>query len=196
MVTAARRVDLRCPAELAREPNDRGVEQAALIEIGDQAGDPGVERGHLIEAVLGEIDVRIPGAVVERDEPRASLDQPAGEHQVLREAFGVEAGVGPDEAGHFAAVQIQRRFGFAFERERVLRRLRGEERSGPLVEIIHRVLNREIGREAAEAILHDVAGLHPAFEALRGQTACREVAHFEVGLRSVGVDLERAVGAA
>ena len=51
-----------CTAELAAPPDDRIVEQAALLEIGEQAGDRFID-GLRVVAVLWQVGVLIPGGV-------------------------------------------------------------------------------------------------------------------------------------
>ena len=71
-------------AELGRDPEERRVEHATAVEVGHESSDRMVERRHLVEAVPARIDVRVPLAIVDRDEPRAGFDQPAG--QISRSA--------------------------------------------------------------------------------------------------------------
>ena len=78
------------PAELAGPDDQRLVEQAAALEVGEQAGDRLVDGAGVGLVVLPQIAVGVPGVGVagvdgdgQLDEPHAALDQPAGEQAVL-----------------------------------------------------------------------------------------------------------------
>ena len=78
----------RQPAELAAPDHQRLVEQPALVQIGEQAGDGLVGLAGELLVISLDVDVSIPGelvlhaARVDLHEPDAALDQPPG-HQAL-----------------------------------------------------------------------------------------------------------------
>ena len=84
----------RLAAELAA-PDDQGlVEQAAPLQVLEQAGDRLVGAAGVVVVVLDEVAVGVPVAVVvgaagvELDEPDAALDQPAGQQAAAAEVAG------------------------------------------------------------------------------------------------------------
>ncbi len=82
--------------------DERVVEQAALLEIGDQRGGGLVGLAALVADGAGQAAVVVPALVVELDEADAALGQAAGEQAVGGEGAGraavgaveVEGGVG------------------------------------------------------------------------------------------------------
>ena len=74
----------RHAAELAAPDDERGVEQPALLEVGQQAGDRLVGFATALAVVVGEGVVRVPLVVaVDLHEPDAALDQPPGQQALL-----------------------------------------------------------------------------------------------------------------
>ena len=81
-------------AELGGPDDERLVEQAALFEIVEQAGDGPVDLGAVGRVVLPEVAVGVPGAgaavgaVEDLHEADAALDEPAGGEAHLAEGAG------------------------------------------------------------------------------------------------------------
>ena len=73
-------------AELAAPDHERVVEQAALLQIGDQRGAGLVDVVALQREIRRQVVVLIPAAMVELDETHAALGQPAREQAVRGEA--------------------------------------------------------------------------------------------------------------
>jgi predicted P-loop ATPase len=72
-------------------------------------GDGRIERGHLFEAALPHVNVRIPGTVGDGDESRAGLHEPAGHDEPLSQTRRVVSAVGaPHRARCIAAVKLER----------------------------------------------------------------------------------------
>ena len=96
------------------------------------------------------------------------------------------------------SVEIAHRIIFIGEREGFACRIRGQQRVGAFVEVIHRVHLVDVGVQFAELAFHDVARGFAAFELLHGDAVGdAEVAHLEFALRTrVGVELKRAILAA
>jgi hypothetical protein len=73
----------RGPAELAAPPHQRVVEQAAALEVAEQAGDGPIDLAGVLLVVAAEVGVPVPldGRVAVRhlDEAHAALDQAAGQ---------------------------------------------------------------------------------------------------------------------
>src|SRR6056297_722020 len=90
MVTSIPLLTHRSPSELT-SPDDEGlVEQAALLEVFQQAGDRLIHRLAEPRVVFLDPRVRIPlaaGSAVELDKTDASFDQPAGEQAVPAEGL-------------------------------------------------------------------------------------------------------------
>ena len=87
---AVARLVHRRAAELAAPDDQRVVEQAALLEIGQQAVDRPVglpaEMRQLLDDVLAERGaVRVPAAMVELHEADAALDEPPRQQAVVGE---------------------------------------------------------------------------------------------------------------
>ena len=95
VVIAARAVLLGVggAAELAAPPDQRILEQSALLQVGEQAGDGAVD-GAGVVAVLGEVRVLVPRrvgravAVRDLDEPHALLAESPGEQALAAEVLG------------------------------------------------------------------------------------------------------------
>ena len=87
----------RQPAELAVPDHQRRVEQAALLQIGQQAADRLSVSPANWRVVLGDVGVAVPAplvlhaAAVDLHEPHAALDQPPGDQALLGEvrALGI-----------------------------------------------------------------------------------------------------------
>ena len=142
--------------------------------------------------------MRVPAAIFHRDEPGAGLHQPAGDDQPLSQPLGVVLAVGAlHGAGHLAAVELERLLGLALERERLLGVGRCEQRVGALVELVHRVERVGIGFQLPHLLLHQFPRLLAAVEPVeRDAFGNREVADLETLVFRIGVEFERAVGAA
>ena len=70
------------PAELAAEQDQRFVEQAALLQVGEQGG-RGLVRGlRVTDQALMQVVVLIPTGMTDLDESDAGLAEPTG-HQAL-----------------------------------------------------------------------------------------------------------------
>ena len=92
MIAPARGIQPRRAAEFAHRDDQRVIEQAALLEIGDEAMQDAVEfrHEHLVDLVLE--DVVVPGhAVGDHDERRAVLDEMPRHERVLAEGAGAVA---------------------------------------------------------------------------------------------------------
>ena len=85
---------LRAAAEFADRHDQRVLQQAALVHVGDQGRQAGVEhRARLGLHPLGQVRVVVPGVVVGigdlgpdyLDDSRAGLDQAAGQQAALAE---------------------------------------------------------------------------------------------------------------
>ena len=76
-------------AELAGPEHQRVVEQAALLEVGDERRLRAVHRGGLLRDLAGEVPVLVPAAHVELDEPHVALGQAARQQAVGGEAAGL-----------------------------------------------------------------------------------------------------------
>ena len=80
-------------AELAAPPDERVLEQAAPLQVGEQAGDRPVD-GAGVVGVLGQVRVLVPGrvggvvAVGHLDEPDARLAEPPGQQALPAEVVG------------------------------------------------------------------------------------------------------------
>ena len=198
VVAAALAVDLRGAAEFARHPEERRVEHATTVEVGDEPRDRVIERCHLVEAAVSHVDVRVPAAIFDGDEPGAGFHQPAGDDQPLRQALGVILAVGAlHGTGHLAAVELERLIGLALERERLLGVGRREQRVGALIELVHRVERVGIGFQLPHLLLDQFPRLLAAVEPVeRDALGNREVADLEPLVFRIGVELERTVGAA
>src|SRR5690606_16439316 len=90
-------------AELAAPPDERVLQQAAALQVGQQAGDRPVDATGVLQ-VLGHVGVLVPGrvggavAVGDLDEADAALAQPTGEQALAAEVVGrllVDAVEGP-----------------------------------------------------------------------------------------------------
>ena len=85
----------RLPAELAAPDDQRLVEQAALLQVLEQAGDRLVGVAGVLGVVLDDVAVGVPVVVVvgaagvELDEAHAALDQPAGQQALAAEVVGL-----------------------------------------------------------------------------------------------------------
>ena len=99
-------------------------EQAGAVEVADQGGERLVERRHLAVHAGDDLGVHVPAAVVDRDEPHAGGDQPAGHQQPL--------------AGGVAAVFVADLGRLGGDVERLAGLLRADQAVGPLVEGVHR----------------------------------------------------------
>src|SRR5262249_38816383 len=86
----------RRAAELCGPEDERVLQQAALLEVGEQARAGSVENGGLFVVIVLQILVRVPvdarraesAAVDELHEAHAALDQPAGQQAVAAKAGG------------------------------------------------------------------------------------------------------------
>ena len=86
----------RRAAEFAAPDDQRGIEQAALLEVLDQAGVGAVDLLHLDRedggnVLAGADAVMVPAPVVELHEAHAAFDQPAGQQTVVGEGRVVAA---------------------------------------------------------------------------------------------------------
>ena len=86
----------RRAAELAAPDHQRVFEQAALLEVGQQAGDRLVDGPGVVLVALLQVRVLVPAVVAEVlaeqfDEPHAPLDQPPGDQALAAEDFGYHA---------------------------------------------------------------------------------------------------------
>ena len=82
----------RRAAKLSAPDNERFIEQASLLEVGEQARDRFVHRAAEPGMVFFDAGVRIPlaaGAAEELNEPHAPLDQPAGQEAVAAKGLGL-----------------------------------------------------------------------------------------------------------
>ncbi len=75
-------------AELAAPDDQRVVEQAALLEVGDQGRRRLVGVAALRCDLLGQVAVLVPAAMKELHEPHAPLAQPPGQQAVGGEGAG------------------------------------------------------------------------------------------------------------
>ena len=89
VVAAVRAVDLRRAAELGADQHERALEQAAVGEVGDEAGEGLVELGGLVLEAALDVGVVVPAAEGDGDHAHAGLDEAAGEEETL--AGGVPA---------------------------------------------------------------------------------------------------------
>src|SRR5258705_9612203 len=107
MIAAGIFIHLGRAPEFAEAEDERGFEQAALIEIGDERRETLVERCELAAFVAGEnIRVMVPAAAVAGDKGDADFYQATAEEQALAEVV--------------AAVKIADRVGFFGDIERGL----------------------------------------------------------------------------
>ena len=74
--------DGRLPAELAAEQHQRLVEQAALLQVGEQRRGRLVDAAAAVDQPLVQVVVVVPARLADLDEAHARLAQPAG-HQAL-----------------------------------------------------------------------------------------------------------------
>ena len=73
------------PAELAAPDHQRVVEQAALLQVGQERGDRPVPLAGELAVVRFEVVVVVPGlagAAPDLDEPHAALEQPPGDQEL------------------------------------------------------------------------------------------------------------------
>ena len=85
MVAAVAPLGHRRAAELAGPDDQRVVEHAALLQVGDQRHAGAVDLLGLQRDALLHAAVMVPVLVIELDEPHAALGQPAGEQAVRGE---------------------------------------------------------------------------------------------------------------
>ena len=76
-------------AEFAPPDDQRVVEQAALLEIGDEGRRGAVGVAGLAGDLRGELRVLVPAAVEELDEPHAALGQPRARRQLAAKVPGL-----------------------------------------------------------------------------------------------------------
>ena len=60
-------VDLGCATKFRGNPDNGGIQHAALIEIGDESRDAMIKRRHLVEGVLLNVHVAVPLPVADGD---------------------------------------------------------------------------------------------------------------------------------
>ena len=197
VIATVRGVHFGSATEFCCHPEQRGLQQATLGEVGDQSRNGMVQRGHLIETVLFDIHVRIPCAIGHRHEPRPRLDEPAREDQSLGQPLRMKLVVRSSQAHDIAAVELEGLFGFTVERKGPLGLRRREQRVGPLVEVVHRVERGGISLQLADALFDDLASRPSSAEAFGGNTfGDRKISHLEAALSGVGVEIERPERAA
>ena len=85
---------------------ERLVEQAALLEVLDQAVAGLIDVAALVGQAAGDVGVRVPVVVIDLHEPHAALDQPAGQQGRVGERAGLFDRV---------AIELERRFGLVGE---------------------------------------------------------------------------------
>ena len=198
VVAAGILVDLRRAAELARHPEERGIEQAAAFEIGHQSMDRVVEWRHKVVAGHLHVAVAVPRAVVDRHEPRARFDEPPGHDQLFGQPLRLVLAVWPKlPAGRLAAVEVEYLVALPLERERLLGIARCDQFVGLGMEAVHGVERGGIGLERPDPLLDELAGLLTAVEPVERQPLRqREVANLEaLPLGGIVAEFERAVGA-
>jgi hypothetical protein len=92
VVAAGVGVDRRSAAELAHPDDERVVQPAAVLQVGQQRGERRVERLAERLDLVEVLGVRVPAVEAHFDEGHPALDQPAGEQAALAEA-GAAVGV-------------------------------------------------------------------------------------------------------
>ena len=83
VVAAGIGVDLWRPAKLGRQHHQRGVEQAAIGQIIEQAGECLIECAHFLGQLVPELAVHVPAPHLHFHHPHARFHQPAGEQAAL-----------------------------------------------------------------------------------------------------------------
>ena len=96
MMVAARAFGAGRAAELGAEDDERVVQQAALLQVLEQAGDGLIDLRGELRVVGLDLRVRIPlaaaaAAVEELHEAHAALDEPARDEALLAERLCVSA---------------------------------------------------------------------------------------------------------
>ena len=102
VVIAARlvaRLRNRQPAELAGTDHQRRIQQAALLQVGQQGGDRLVGFAGELPMVAGDVDVAVPAqfvlhaAAINLHEPHAPLDQPPGQQRLPGEVAALRLSI-------------------------------------------------------------------------------------------------------
>ena len=125
VVAAGVGVDLRRPAELRRNHDQRRIEQPAAVQVADQRGEGLVEAGNWPRHAVLDAAVHVPAAVGQRHEAHARRHQPPGHQHPL--------------AGGVAAVLVAHGPALGVDVERLAGLLRADKAVGPLVERVHRL---------------------------------------------------------
>jgi hypothetical protein len=84
-------LDLGAAAELPAPPDDRAVQQTALVEVGQQRGHGRIHLGHLALHGLEVLLVRVPAAVVDRHVGHAHFHKATGHQATLTEVVATVA---------------------------------------------------------------------------------------------------------
>ena len=99
-------VDLGCATELRGDPDNGGIEHAALIEISDESRDAVIKRRHLVEGVLLHVYVAVPRPVADGDKAHPGLYKLPRDDEFFRKPLRMILVVRPLEAGDLAAVEL------------------------------------------------------------------------------------------
>src|SRR5262249_8495863 len=179
VVAAGRRIDLRRAAKVAEPDHQRRVEQPAIVQVLQQSRVGPIEYRQLAHLEALEIVLmRVPAAIGHRHEMNASLDEAARQQAALAE--------------HRAAVALAQLLGLLVDGEGLLRRRRGDERMGLLVEGVAGLddLRRflDLLLIAVEIAEHGVAPLQSLLVTVAGNG---QVTDLEAGGVGVIADLKR-----
>ncbi len=191
MVAARALVDLGRAAEFGGHHDQRGIEQAALIEIGNQAGEGVIESGHAVGDGFLDALVVVPAvgtAVHHGDQADAGFDQAPRQHQLAAHADDLSAA-----RVLILAVELGHGLGLAIERKRFARFRRTDQLVGLLVELAHGVEFGGVGFDLTEMIFQRFARGAAAIETFLGHPLRqRDIAHLEILLAGIGAQFERA----
>ena len=182
MIASGGGVDLRRAAELGRHHHQRGIKQAAAVEVTDEGGQRLIKLRHLVVHRGLDVVVMIPAAVAEGDEAHAGFDEAAGQQH--------------SHAGLPGAVFLAQLFRLIIHGESGPSLVRGNHGVGALIEGIHAV--EGIGFfQLAEMGVHGGAHLAALGEALLVNPAGQgEVADFEFLAGRIRTEAERPEGGA
>ena len=161
--------------KLGRPDNERGLEQAALLEVFDQRGDRLVAHHAVERQAFADAFVVVPRLVVDADEPHPALDHAPREQAVERVGlelvrtaatillpifrFAAVDAVGLDRRGRFVRdVDEVRRFRLHAPREFVRRYARKDFRIVDLL-VVHVVQIADRIEAEPLAIVRQVAGV-------------------------------------